>query len=81
MSPGGGGTLIVLSGGTASGTIDSGGLDVVLGTANGTTIDSGGIEVVVDGGAAISAELPTLQERSCFKAMFARRLPMSEPRS
>ena len=37
-----GGTLDVLSGGTASGTIDSGGLDVVLGAANGTMIDSGG---------------------------------------
>jgi autotransporter passenger strand-loop-strand repeat protein len=47
-----GGTLDVLSGGTASGTIDSGGLDVVLGAANGTMIDSGGTEVLTDGGTA-----------------------------
>jgi autotransporter passenger strand-loop-strand repeat protein len=47
-----GGTLDVLSGGTASGTIDSGGLDVVLGAANGTTVNSGGIEVVASGGTA-----------------------------
>jgi autotransporter passenger strand-loop-strand repeat protein len=42
----------VLSGGTASGTIDSGGLDVVLDAANGTMIDSGGTEVLADGGTA-----------------------------
>ena len=35
-----------------SGTIDSGGLDVVLGAANGTMIDSGGTEVLTDGGTA-----------------------------
>jgi autotransporter passenger strand-loop-strand repeat protein len=47
-----GGTLDVLSGGTASGTTDSGGIDAVLGTANGTTVDSDSVEVLVSGGTA-----------------------------
>ena len=35
-----------------SGTIDGGGLDVVLVAANGTMTDSGGTEVLADGGTA-----------------------------
>jgi autotransporter passenger strand-loop-strand repeat protein len=48
----------VLSGGAASGTIDSGGgVDIVLGggVESGTTVSSGGIEVESSGGASLAA--------------------------
>jgi autotransporter passenger strand-loop-strand repeat protein len=45
-----GGTLIVQAGGTASGVVNRGGLDLVLGTAIGATIESGGTEVLANGG-------------------------------
>jgi autotransporter passenger strand-loop-strand repeat protein len=48
-----GGTLQVDSGGTALGTVDSGGTDVVHGSASGTIVSSGGTETVESGGTAI----------------------------
>jgi autotransporter passenger strand-loop-strand repeat protein len=48
-----GGTLQVDFGGTALGTVDSGGTDNVYGSANGTIVSSGGTETVESGGTAI----------------------------
>jgi autotransporter passenger strand-loop-strand repeat protein len=48
----GGGTLDVLSGGTISNTVDSGGADNVAGSAVDTTVSSGGYETVLSGGSA-----------------------------
>jgi autotransporter passenger strand-loop-strand repeat protein len=47
-----GGTLIVQPGGAVSGTINSGGLDLVLGSAAGTTVSSRGVEILISGGSA-----------------------------
>ena len=47
-----GGTLTIETGATASGTVDSGGRDQVLGTASRTTIDSGGVQLIAGGGTA-----------------------------
>ncbi len=47
-----GGTMSVLKGGTANGTVVSGGAEVVDGTANATTVSAGGSAAVSSGGQA-----------------------------